>query len=126
MRSNKLIDKSKKHKTPLSKIRQHVYAWERSGLTQAAYALKMGYTKGSVGRWVHRIKRHDESSSLQAASTKPHLRPVEISGPTVPAQYNIGKELIEIILNDKMRVLFSVTVETRKITELLRELQSCN
>ncbi len=108
----------------LSKAREYVKSWAASGLSQAAFCFKLGYSESSIHRWLRRIKQADAKAlPLANAKNSAGLQQVVVQQESVNAS---SKQQVEICLPNNTKLRFPSIVNPQQISALLRELQSCS
>jgi len=97
-----------------------VRRYERSGLTQAAFADKVSIPVNTVRPWIRRLRREGREC--------PPLLPVRVIASTAPSARRSSEEravAIEVELGEDLRLRFPASMPPNAIAELVSLLRRC-
>ena len=99
-----------------------VRQYERSGLTQAAFADRLGIPVNTLRPWICRLRREGRGQD------SPPILPVRVIASTAPSARGPGEEragAIEVELGEDLRLHFPVGTPPSAIAELVSLLRRC-
>lgn len=88
--------------------------FERSGLSQEAFATQQGVSVGTLRGWIYRLRRERKASVS--------LVPVRVIASTAPAARQANEQGIEVDVAGRVRVRFTVGTDVEYVTELIKRL----
>ena len=97
-----------------------VQRFERSGLTQAAFANQLGVPVNTLRPWIYLLRREGQQS--------PPLLPVRVRASTVPSARQPseeGAEAITVEVGEDLRLRVSASTPPNLIAELVSLLRRC-
>ena len=121
-----MSESNRKRRTPAAKLsywREQVAAWRESGLSRTDYCRREGVSASSLGHWVRRLAREQDSRDAapiivavapqQLASSLPDARPGRVS-----LRLHVGErfqvDIVEDFASPALRKLLEVLAEMER------------
>lgn len=104
---------------------QIIRQYEKSHLTQEAFAEQRHIPVGTLRSWIYRLRRQNNEATGGSEATS--ILPVRVIASTAPAAREVAAEgapAIELILSASMRLRFPPSTAPRVIAELVTLLRN--
>jgi hypothetical protein len=88
--------------------------FERSGVTQEAFAARRGVSVGTLRGWIYRLRQERKASVS--------LVPVRVIASTAPEARQPSEEAIEVELPGRVRMRFAAGTDAEYIAQLIKRL----